>query len=194
MLRVASIVALSLCAVAASARGQQTGASAQTTLTVRSNLVDVPVLVKTRRGEMVYELAANDFMVTDNGARQHVRLDPDTDSQPLALAIVVETGGAGAGHLTDYVQLGPILDAIIGEVGHRVALIGFDSTPHLILPFTPNTDDVAQQLANLRAGDNGAAILDGLALAVAQLRQQPPSIAAQFFYSARPLTRAATQR
>lgn len=173
MSRAVSIVALWLCAVAAGAYAEQTGA-AQTTLTVRSNLVEVPVLVKTKRGEMVYELAANDFIVTDNGARQDLRLDPDTDSQPLALAIVVETGGAGAGHLTDYVQLGPILDAIIGDVQHRVALIGFDSTPHLVLPFTPNTDDAAQQLANLRAGDNGAAILDGLALAVAELRQQPP--------------------
>lgn len=172
MLR-ASIVVLLICAAAAGARAQQT-AGTPTTLTVRSNLVEVPVLVKTKRHEMVYELTANDFTVTDNGLRQQVRLDPDTDSQPLALAIVVETGGAGAGHLTDYVELGPILDAIIGEVPHRVALISFDSTPRVLLPFTPNTDDVAQQLANLRGGDNGAAILDGLALAVAQLRQEPP--------------------
>lgn len=173
MLRTAPIVALVLCAVAACAYAQQTGA-AQTTLTVRSNLVEVPVLVKTKSGNIAYELSAKDFVVTDNGAAQQIRLDPDTDSQPLALAIVVETGGAGAGHLTDYIQLGPILDAIIGDVPHRVALISFDSTPHLILPFTPNTDEVAQRLANLRAGDNGASILDGLALAVAQLRQEPP--------------------
>lgn len=172
MLRAASIVALLLCAVFAGAHAQQTGP--QTTLTVRSNLVEVPVLVKTKSGDIAYELAANDFVVTDNGTPQHVTIDPDTDSQPLALAIVVETGGAGAGHLEDYVRLGPVLDAIIGAVPHRAALISFDSTPHLLLPFTGRTDDIAQQLANLRAGDNGAAILDGLALAVAQLRTQPP--------------------
>lgn len=173
MSRAVSIVVLLLCAVAAGAYAQQMG-EAQTTLTVRSNLVEVPVLVKTKSGDIAYELAANDFIVTDNGTPQHVRLNPDTDSQPLALAVVVETGGAGRGHLVDYVQLGPILDAMIGDVQHRTALISFDSTPHLLQPFTSNTDDVAQQLANLHKGDNGAAILDGLALAVAQLRQQPP--------------------
>lgn len=179
MLRLALILAM-LCfaastSVAVAQQGVAQSGSAQTTLTVSSNLVEVPVLVRTKSGQIVYELTAKDFLVTDNGVPQHLTLDPDTDSQPLALAIVVETGGAGAGHLADYAQLGPILDAFIGNVEHRVALIGFDSKPHLLLPFMASTDDAAQQLANLRAGDSGAAILDGLALAVAQLRAQPPS-------------------
>ena len=59
----------------------------------------VPVLVTTKAGKVVFELTADDFLVTDNGVPQHVALDPETDSQPLALAIVVETGGAGAHHL-----------------------------------------------------------------------------------------------
>jgi hypothetical protein len=54
-----------------------------------------------------------------------------------------------------------------------VAVIGFDSAPHLLLPFTSTTDDASHRLANLRAGDQGAAILDAIAFAVAQLRAQP---------------------
>jgi VWFA-related protein len=140
---------------------------------VRSNLVEVPALVKTKHGQVVFALTANDFVLTDNGVPQHLNLIDDTDSQPLALAIVVEIGGAGAHHLPDYVELGPILDALIGNVEHRVALIAFDSTPRLIQPFSPSTDDVANQLANLRSGDNGASILDAVAFAVDQLRAQP---------------------
>jgi VWFA-related protein len=147
--------------------------TAQAPLTVRSTLVMVPVLVTTKAGKVVFELTANDFLVTDNGEPQHVTLDPETDSQPLALAIVVETGGAGARHLKDYQQLDSILDALIGNVEHRVALVGFDSTPHLLTPFTPNTADASQQLASLSEGDQGAAILDSVAFAVAQLRTQP---------------------
>jgi VWFA-related protein len=145
----------------------------ESTLTVRTTLVEVPVLVKTKEGGVVFELTADDFRLTDNGVPQHLTLDQDTDSQPLALAIVVETGGAGARHLTDYNQLDSLLDALIGNVEHRVAVISFDSLPHLLMPFTPRTADASQQLGALNEGDRGAAILDGIALAVAQLRAQP---------------------
>ena len=133
----------------------------------------VPVLVTTKAGKVVFELTADDFLVTDNGVPQHVTVDPETDSQPLALAIVVETGGAGARHLDDYRQLDSILDALIGNVEHRVAVIGFDSAPHLVMPFSSRTSDASQQLANLSAGDRGAAILEAVKFALAQLRAEP---------------------
>jgi len=144
-------------------------------LTVRSNLVMVPVLVTTKAGKVVFELTADDFVVTDNGLQQHFTLDPETGSQPLALAIVVETGGAGARHLDDYRELDSILDALIGNVEHHVAVVGFDSTPHLVMPFSSRTAEASQQLANLTEGDRGAAILDAVAFAVTQLRAQPAS-------------------
>ena len=130
-------------------------------------------MVKTKSGEVVFELTADDFSLTDDGIPQHLTIDPDTDSQPLALAICVETGGAGAAHLGDYQDLDTNLDALIGNVEHRVAVIGFDSTPRLLLPFTSNTADAARQLGNLPQGNPGAAILDAVAFAVAQLRGQP---------------------
>src|SRR5580765_6820393 len=71
----------------------------------RSNLVMVPVFVSTNYGQPVFALSANDFVLTDNGNPQHATLELDTDSQPLALAIVVEAGGAGATHVDDYKQL-----------------------------------------------------------------------------------------
>jgi hypothetical protein len=35
-----------------------------------------------------------------------LQLEPDTDSQPLALAVIVQTGALGASHLRDYRDLG----------------------------------------------------------------------------------------
>jgi VWFA-related protein len=161
---------LSLAFAGASA---QQGDTSQPTLSVRSTLVEVPALVKTKAGEIVFELTADDFILTDDGVPQHLTLDPDTDSQPLALAICVQTGGAGTRHLANYQELDAIIDALIGNVEHRVAVIGFDSKPHLLLPFGTETADASRQLANLQEGDPGGAVLDGVAFAVAQLRAQP---------------------
>jgi VWFA-related protein len=161
-----------LCLAAAGIQAQQSDAS-QPTLTVRSTLVQAPVLVKTKGGKAILGFTAEDFLLTDDGVPQDLMLDRDTDSQPLALAIVVETGSAGAGHLDDYGQLDAVLDALVGGVEHRVAVIAFDAAPHLLMPFGPDTSLASRQLADLSPGDSGGAILDGVAFAVAQLRAQP---------------------
>ena len=142
-------------------------------LTVQTSLVLVPALVKTRAGELVFSLTADDFLLTDDGVPQALRLEPDTDTQPLAMVVLVETGGAGAGHLHDYGEVDAMLDALIGSVPHRVAVVGFDSRPQLLRSFTGNTDAVISTLNRLEPGDDGAATLDALAFAVDLLRKQP---------------------
>ena len=154
------------------ARPQQSDPG-QPVLRVRSTLVEVPALAKTRQGAVVFDLTAADFSLTDNGVPQHFTLEPDTDSQPLALVICVQTGGAGVRHLNDYQHLGAIIDALIGGVDRSVAVVGFDSSPHLLQSFTLDTAKVADELSVLQPGDSGAAILDGVAFAVAQLQTQP---------------------
>src|SRR5882762_7277942 len=151
----------------------QESGTGQPTVTVHSTLVMVPVFVNTKAGHVVFDLKADDFLLTDNGLSQLLTLEQDTDSQPLALAIVVETGGAGASHLADYQELDSVLDALIGNVEHRVTVIGFDGTPHVIVPFSSNTADASNALATLSSGNNGANILDAIAFAVGQLRVQP---------------------
>src|ERR1700674_1047048 len=76
--------------------GQSSSTSQVPTFTTRSNLVLVPVLVKNKAGKPVFSLTADDFILTDNGVPQPVRVEAHTGSQPLALAIIVQTGGHGA--------------------------------------------------------------------------------------------------
>jgi VWFA-related protein len=172
----AVLLLLSLTALAHTQSSEKSSAGSQVQpLTVRSNLVLVPALVKTRAGEVVFSLTADDFILTDDGVQQSLQLEPDTDSQPLVLAIVVQTGGQGAFHLHDYGDLGAVLDAVIGGVPHRVAVIGFDSKPRLAQDFTTNTDAAAKTIATLERGDPGAAILDALNFGINLLREQPPA-------------------
>jgi VWFA-related protein len=157
----------------AQSSGQSSPDSQIPTLTTRSNLVLVPALVKDSTGKVVFSLTADDFILTDNGIPQTVRVEEDALGQPLALVVIVETGGEGAAHLRDYRTLGPVLDAIIGGVQHSVAVISFDSTARLEQNFESNTDTAAETISNLRDGDAGAAILDALSFGIELLRTQP---------------------
>jgi len=143
------------------------------TLTRRTTLVIVPALVKTKTGEPVFTLKASDFIVTDDGVEQKATIDEDTGSEPLALVVVVETGGAGARKLLSYRHLGPSIEAVIGAVPHKVAVVQFDGAPQLALNFTSDLNAVGESLDNLEAGDDKAAILDSLRFAVDLLRRQP---------------------
>lgn len=139
-----------------------------------SNLVLVPALVRTKSGEPVFGLTADNFVLLDDDVQQKLSLEENTDSEPLALAVVIQVGGAGERHLDDYRDLGNIVEAVVGGVPHRVSVIGFDSEPRTLQPFTPDLNNVATALHDLPSGDNGAGIYDALRFAVAALAKQPP--------------------
>lgn len=166
-------LALASTSAAAQQPNQPSDSPAQTRLTVQSNLVLVPAFVKTKHGDLVFSLEAKDFSLADDGIPQKIRLEQDTDSQPLALVIVVQTGGLGAAHLNDYSGLEATLEAIIGNVTHRVSVVSFDSHPHLAQDFQPDTEQAARTIAELQPGDQRAAILDALTFATNQLGRQP---------------------
>src|SRR5258707_15454435 len=91
----------------AKAQSPAAPASQTAALTSRTTLVLVPTMVTTKAGEPVFTLQAKDFVVTDDGVEQKVSLEEDTGGEPLALAVVIETGGAGAQQLEKYRGLGP---------------------------------------------------------------------------------------
>jgi VWFA-related protein len=159
---------------AQSAATQQAPSQAGQTLKVATNFVLVPALVKDKSGEVVFSLRAEDFVLTDNGVPQVLRLEEDTDASPVAVVVIVQNGGLGADHLRDYGDLNAVLDAVIGGVEHRVAVVSFDSTPALANIFTTDTDQAARMIANLQPGDGGAAILEALKFGIDLLRRQPP--------------------
>jgi len=150
--------------------------SAQTsTISVRSNLVLVPAMVRTKAGAVVYTLTANDFILTDNGVEQPLRMEADAGGEPLALVVLVQSGSDGAMHLNELHDLIPTLEAVIGAVKHKVAVVSFDSEPQLEQGFTSKNDDAWTALGRLDAGDSGAAILDALTYSIDMLRKMPPS-------------------
>ena len=169
-----SLVYVLLSGTFVAAQAPAAPAPAGTVFHAGTTLVLVPALVRTKSGELVFTLGADDFSLTDDDVPQKLSLEQDTDREPLALVVAVETGGAGARHLDDYRNLGSTIEALIGDVPHRLALVGFDSEPRVLEDFTSDTNAIAAGLHDLEAGDSGAAILDGLKFSVDQLQKQPP--------------------
>jgi VWFA-related protein len=158
------------------AQASATDAAQASTLTARSTLVLVPALVRNKARELVFTLKADDFVLTDDGVPQKLTLEQDTGGEPLALVVDIEGGGAGADELDKYRALAPMLGSVVGGVPHKVAVVGFDSSPVLVEDFTPDNDRAAHAINALIAddsGDNGAAILDSLGFSLDLLRKQP---------------------
>ena len=148
----------------------------QYSITARSTLVLVPALVKTKAGQLVYTLKANDFVLTDDGVPQPLRLEEDNGGQPLAMVRSASRWAArGATHLHDYrnLGLGASLDNMLGGIPHKVAIVAFDSTPTLVHRFSSHLDSISGTLATQEAGDSGAATLDAVSFAIDQLRPVP---------------------
>jgi VWFA-related protein len=173
-MRLFAAIAL-LGASAALAQAPTTSAPQTPALRAQTTVVLVSALVRNGQGELVFTLKVDDFRVTDDGIEQKLTLDQDTGSEPLALVVAVEAGGAGARKLDSYRNLSAVIAAVVGGVPHRVAVVAFDSAPRLLQDFTPDLDATGAVLHDLDPGDKGAAILDGLKFSVDLLRQQPPA-------------------
>jgi VWFA-related protein len=149
--------------------------SSSPVFTARSTVVLVPALVRTKAGELVFTLTANDFAITDDGVEQKVTLEQDTDSEPLALVIAIETGGAGSDQVDKYRHLATAIESLVGGVPHKIAVVTFENKPRLLQDFTSSLNVVDFTIRGLNEGSrsHGGAILDAVAFSVDLLRQQP---------------------
>ena len=132
----------------------------------------VPTLVQTPTGELITNLQATDFLLTDNGVPQTVTLE-QVDRQPVAVVVLMQTGGAAARQFQNYRGLTSMLDYLTGSSPHQVALVTFDSRPEEASDFMPNVDDLKEDLTHPVQGDHGAAILDAVNYGIDLLRQEP---------------------
>ena len=166
--RVHAAVLLGVC-VCAALRGQT-----PPTITTTSTLVLVPVLVLVRgsSGDLSQTLRAQDFVLTDNGVAQSVRIE-DTEQQPVAIVVLLQTGGAAVEELPLYAKLDTMLGYLTANSPHQVAMVTFDSQPEEQWDFTPDIADLDDGFTKPGPGDRGAAILDAVSHGIDMLSEQP---------------------
>jgi VWFA-related protein len=147
--------------------------SQETTFHSQSNVVVIPALVKSAKGEVVYGLGAKDFVVEDDGVEQAVRLDEAAEGSAVSVVVAIQRGRRANYEFPRIRGLSAILDPLVEAGLGRVALVEFDSQVQVVQDFSSNSDRIAENLKGLQAGDGGAAILDAVDYSVKLLQKAP---------------------
>ena len=146
----------------------------ETTLRAQSNVVLIPALIKDAQGEIVYGLAAKDFIVEDDGVEQSVRLDEAPEGQPISLVLAIQKGRRASIRVP--ADAGPEVNARPAvRSGNRASCgCGVRLLSRSDAEISPRTSSLIDaDLANLQPGDGGAAILDAVGYSVGLLKNEP---------------------
>ena len=169
----AGVAAQTTPAPAAAPSGLPAGMQAAPTLRANSTLVVAPALVRSAAGELVHGLTAKDFRVLDDGVAQSMSVEEQTVRQPIALVVLLQTGGAASRQFANFAGIGAMLEAMVAWVGHRVSVVTFDSQPEEAWGFTPNVGELRDAFVHPVQGDDGAAVLDAVSYGIGLLKEQP---------------------
>jgi VWFA-related protein len=134
------------------------------TLTVQSNIVFVPTTVRTRKGDILYGLKADQFVVEADGVPQAIKLDESDDVRPIALAVVVQCSREYAMEYDKIRGLSTMVDNLLGGAPSQVAVMDFGTSPELITNFTTNIVRRERALNSITPCDDDpkAAIFDAV--------------------------------
>jgi len=148
-------------------------AQEEPTFSSQSNLVLVPTMVSDGKGNIIYGLHAQDFIIEDDGIDQEVHLDEAAESSPVSLMIAVQCGRRAWREFPRMRGLAAMLDPVVSDKNNQAALLLFDSKLNLMRDFSNDGDRIEADLKALQAGDNGAAILDAVSYSLKLLAKQP---------------------
>jgi len=139
---------------------------------VRVALVNTPVTVRNSRGDMVLDLEAANFKVTDNGVAQQIS-HFDLGSDPLSLVILIETSSRIGPLLAQICKTGILFtQTVMGSTG-EAAVVGFNDGVDKLQDFTTNGDLIEGTIAHLAEGTSGSKLYDAMAVGVEMLTGRP---------------------
>lgn len=135
------------------------------TLRTGTQIVLVPTTVSIK-GQLLYELKANQFRILDNGVPQPVTLDESADTLGLSLVVAVQCSRMAVMEYEKLQGLPTLIESLVGGAPFEVALVRYGSHPELIQPFTRSLEKVANSMARMGpCEDDAAATRDAVSYA-----------------------------
>lgn len=152
---------------------QQAPADVQAKLKVQVALVNMPVTVRNAKGEMVHDLDAKDFRITDNGVEQKIS-HFDLGGDPLSLVILIETSSRIDPILPEMRKTGILFtQTVVGPEG-EAAVVGFNDAVDKLQDFTSDGDAIENVVTRLQPGTSGSRLYDAMAVGVDMLSGRKP--------------------
>ena len=139
---------------------------------VRVALVNTPVTVRDAHGEMVHNLEAQDFQVTDNGVTQQVS-HFDLGGDPISLVILIETSSRIEALLPQVRKTGILFTQTVMGPNGEAAVVGFNDSVDKLQDFTTDGDLIEKTIAHLGEGTSGSKLYDAMAVGVEMLSGRP---------------------
>ncbi len=140
---------------------------------VHSNLVFLPTRVQTKKGDTIYGLRPDQFIVEDNGIRQTINIDEDPESTGISLVVAVQCGRSAPLEFNKLKGLGAMIGGIVGDAPHEVAIVSYGAGPYLLSDFSRGSDAVKTGLAKLKdCRSNYAATIDTVYYAIEMLKRR----------------------
>ena len=158
------------------AEAQQPPRNTQAKVKVQVALVNTPVTVRDGRGDMVHDLEAHDFHITDNGVAQQIS-HFDLGGDPISLVILVETSSRIAPLLPEMRKTGILFtQTVMGPTG-EASVVAFNDSVDKLQDFTTNGDLIENTIAHLGQGTSGSKLYDAMAVGVEMLSGRPQATA-----------------
>lgn len=150
------------------AQTQESKQPSTTKIKIETILVNQPVTVRNVDGQLVHNLEAKDFRITDNGVEQsitHFELGGDA----ISLVVLVETSSRIDSILPDLRKSGSVVSQIVMGPNAEAAVVGFNDSVDKLQDFTYSGDAIEKTFAHLDDGYSGSRLYDAMELAVEML-------------------------
>src|SRR5271155_3855406 len=152
---------------------QQAPPNAQAKLKVQVTLVNMPVTVRNAKGDMVHDLDAKDFRITDNGVEQKIS-HFDLGGDPVSVVILIETSTRIDPLLPQMRKTGILFtQTVMGPEG-EAAVVGFNDAVDKLQDFTSDGDAIESVVGHLQTGTSGSKLYDAMAVGVDMLSGRMP--------------------
>jgi len=154
------------------AKVQQPPKDTQAKVRVQVSLVNTPVTVRDSRGDMVHDLEARDFKITDNGVAQRIS-HFDLGGDPLSLVVLLQTSSRIEPLLPQVRKTGILFtQTVMGPTG-EAAVVSFNDSVDKLQDFTTNADLIENTVTHLGPGTSGSKLYDAMAVGVEMLSARP---------------------
>src|SRR5438034_4867164 len=148
----------------------------QAKVKVQVALVNTPVIVRDGRGEMVHNLEAGDFQITDNGIAQQIS-HFDLGGDPLSMVILVETSSRIEPLLPQVRKTGILFTQTVMGPSGEAAVVRFNDAIDKLHDFNANGDLIENTIAHVGPGTSGSRLYDAMAVGVEMLQSRPQATA-----------------